>query len=274
MRSIEEDRAITVTVASPRVPGSPHYRLMLRNGAVRAALERFRPDLIECQDAYNLPWAAIGYRKRHPETALVAAYMTDFPTVYVERPFSKVLGRLIGGTCAPDLLFLLRGPLSAVRRHVHAERERWRREASDLGIPEVDIVPLGVELGEFGPGRRDRAIAEETGPDAGPAIAGLCRPARRREEARPRRRGVPAPSRFARRQAGADRRGAAQGRHRRRSATIASRCRAIARTAPSLRGGWRVRTFTFRAWPTRRSGFRSSKPRPPGFRSSASRQGR
>ena len=33
---------------------------MLRNGAVRALLERFRPDLIECQDSYNLPWAAIG----------------------------------------------------------------------------------------------------------------------------------------------------------------------------------------------------------------------
>ena len=96
---VEEERAITVTIASPRVPGSPHYRLMLRNGAVRAALERFRPDLIECQDAYNLPWAAIGHRKRHPETALVAAYMTDFPTVYVERPFSKAFGRLVGGTC-------------------------------------------------------------------------------------------------------------------------------------------------------------------------------
>ena len=34
----EEDRAVTVTIASPRVPGSPHYRLMLRNGAVREAL--------------------------------------------------------------------------------------------------------------------------------------------------------------------------------------------------------------------------------------------
>ena len=45
---IEEDRAITVTIASPHVPGSPNYRLLLRNGAVRDALERFRPDLIEC----------------------------------------------------------------------------------------------------------------------------------------------------------------------------------------------------------------------------------
>ena len=83
-----EGRAITIRIASPRVPGSPHYRLMLNNRKVTAALERFHPDLIECQDAYNLPWAALGYRKRHPEVALVAAYMTDFPNVYVERPFS------------------------------------------------------------------------------------------------------------------------------------------------------------------------------------------
>src|SRR5438270_4694918 len=45
---IADGRATTVTIASPHVPGSSHYRLMLRNGAVREALERFRPDLIEC----------------------------------------------------------------------------------------------------------------------------------------------------------------------------------------------------------------------------------
>src|SRR6185437_489137 len=37
---VEEERAITVKIASPRVPGSPNYRLMLRSGAVRTALER------------------------------------------------------------------------------------------------------------------------------------------------------------------------------------------------------------------------------------------
>ena len=96
---IEEDRAITVTIASRRVPGSPNYRLMLRNGAVGAALKRFRPDLIECQDAYNLPWAALHYRKRAPETALVAAYMTDFPTVYAERPFARFMGHALASLC-------------------------------------------------------------------------------------------------------------------------------------------------------------------------------
>src|SRR3569833_3280004 len=55
----EEGRAITVTIRSPHVPGSPNYRLLLRNWAVRRALEQFQPDLIECQDAYNLPGAAL-----------------------------------------------------------------------------------------------------------------------------------------------------------------------------------------------------------------------
>ena len=60
--------------------------------AVRQALARYRPDVVECQDAYNLPWAALKHRGAYPETALIAGYMTDFPTVYVARPFSKFLG--------------------------------------------------------------------------------------------------------------------------------------------------------------------------------------
>ena len=160
---VEEDRAITVSIASPHVLGSPHYRFMLRNGAVREALERFRPDLIECQDAYNLPWAAIGYRKRSPDTALVAAYMTDFPTVYVERPFSKVLGRTLGSAASRicywycGLLYRRFDAMFALSENGGATKLRT------LGIPEVDIVPLGVELGEFGPDRRDPRLRRRLG---------------------------------------------------------------------------------------------------------------
>ena len=160
---IREERAITVTVASPRVPGSPHYRLMLRNGAVRAALERFRPDLVECQDAYNLPWATIAYRKRHPEAALVAAYMTDFPTVYVERPFRKVLGRTIAGVCS-RICYSYCGALYRRFDAMFALSENGgATKLRSLGIPEVDIVPLGVELGEFGPERRDERLRKKLG---------------------------------------------------------------------------------------------------------------
>jgi alpha-1,6-mannosyltransferase len=164
---VEEERAITVTIASPRVPGSPHYRLMLRNRAVRAALERFRPDLIECQDAYNLPWAAIGYRNRHRETALVAAYMTDFPTVYVERPFSKVLGRFVGGACA-RICYAYCGALYRRFDGLFTLSENGgATKLRTLGIPKVEVVPLGVELGDFGPERRDERLRKKLGLSAG-----------------------------------------------------------------------------------------------------------
>lgn len=160
---ITEDRAITVTVASPRVPGSPHYRLMLRNKAVVAALDRFRPDLIECQDAYNLPWAAIAHRRSFPETALVAAYMTDFPTVYVERPFAKLIGRSVAGAlgrvCYRYCGFLYRrfDAVFALSENGGAAKLR------SLGIDPVGVVPLGVELGEFGPQRRDPRLRRKLG---------------------------------------------------------------------------------------------------------------
>jgi alpha-1,6-mannosyltransferase len=160
---VQQERAITVTVASPHVPGSPHYRLMLRNGAVRAALERFRPDLIECQDAYNLPWTAIRYRKRAPDTALVAAYMTDFPTVYVERPLSKFLGSPLAGALS-RICYSYCGALYRRFDAMFALSENGgATKLESLGIPEVDIVPLGVELGEFGPDRRDARLRQRLG---------------------------------------------------------------------------------------------------------------
>jgi alpha-1,6-mannosyltransferase len=160
---IEEERAITVMIKSPKVPGSPHYRLLLRTGAVRKALERFRPDLVECQDAYVLPWAALAHRKRHPETALVAAYMTDFPTVYVERPFSKFVGRPIGNLCRAicywycGVLYRRFDAMFALSENGGATKLR------SLGISNVDVVPLGVEVGEFGADRRDPKLRAKLG---------------------------------------------------------------------------------------------------------------
>ena len=159
----EEDRAITVTIRSPKVPGSPHYRLMLRNGAVREALERFKPAIIECQDAYNLPWAAVGHRQRHPETALVAAYMTDFPTVYVERPFAKVMGRTLAGLCG-RICYTYCGFLYRRFDSVFALSENGgATKLRSLGVDQVDIVPLGVELGDFDPSRRDLKLRQSLG---------------------------------------------------------------------------------------------------------------
>jgi alpha-1,6-mannosyltransferase len=159
----EDGRAITAYIASPKVPGSPHYRLLLRNGAVRSVLADHCPRLIECQDAYNLPWAAIGHAKRHPGTALVAAYCTDFPTVYVDRPFSKWLGGPIGRTAA-RISYAYCGRLYRRFDAVYAMSENGgAARLRSLGVPEVDIVPLGVELGQFSPDKRNQRLRRSLG---------------------------------------------------------------------------------------------------------------
>lgn len=159
----EGGRATTVTIASPKVPGSPHYRLLLRNAAVRRVLDSQRPDLVECQDAYNLPWAAIGYGKRNSNTALVAAYCTDFPTVYVNRPFAKWLGAPIGAAAA-NICYTYCGALYRRFDAVYAMSENGgAAKLRALGVPEVGVVPLGVELGQFSPEKRDLRLRYRLG---------------------------------------------------------------------------------------------------------------
>ena len=156
-------RAITVTIASPKVPGSPHYRLLLRNRAVRAALNEYRPDLIECQDAYNLPWAAIAYGRSNPACALVAAYCTDFPTVYVERPFARWFGAGIGGA-ASRLCYRYCSVLYRRFDAVYAMSENGgAAKLRGLGVGDVDVVPLGVELGQFAPAKRNPRLRARLG---------------------------------------------------------------------------------------------------------------
>ena len=160
---IEEDRTITATVASPKVPGSPNYRLLLRSGRVRRLLAEYQPDLIECQDAYNLPWAAIGHARRFPSVALVAAYMTDFPTVYVKRPFAKFVGQGLADA-ASWLCYYYCGKLYRKFDILYALSEHGgAAKLRALGLDPVEVVPLGAELGEFSPDRRDPALRRELG---------------------------------------------------------------------------------------------------------------
>ncbi|MFP5328934.1 MAG: glycosyltransferase [Alphaproteobacteria bacterium] len=159
----EEGRAITVTIASPKVPGSPNYRLLLRNGAVLQALDRFRPDVVECQDSYNLPWAALRHRRLHPEVAAVAGYFTDFPTAYVHRPLKRFVGNALAGQLR-SLAYRYCGLLYRRFDAVYALSESGgAAKLRELGVSDVGIVPLGVELDEFSPAKRDEELRRSLG---------------------------------------------------------------------------------------------------------------
>src|SRR3982751_645670 len=89
--------------------------------------------------------------------------MTDFPTVYVERPLSKVFGGLIGGglgrVCYSYCGALYRRFDAVFALSDNGGAAKLRR----LGIEDIDVVPLGVELGEFGRGRRDPRLRHKLG---------------------------------------------------------------------------------------------------------------
>ena len=163
----EEGRAITVTIRSPRVPGSPNYRLLLRNGAVGAALDRFRPDLIECQDAYNLPWAALRYRGRNPQTALVASFMTDFPSAYVRRAGERLGGRWVGKTAARICYRYCANLYRRFDRVIALSEHGGADTLRSIGVRRISVVPLGVDVVDFASAVRDEALRTRAGSGEG-----------------------------------------------------------------------------------------------------------
>ena len=150
-----EGRHITIEIASPRVPGSPNYRLLLRSRAVIKALHTQQPDAIECLDAYNLPWAAIAYRREASGTKLIAGYRTDFPTVYVEEIARKFIGRYLAGGLQRSA-YKYAGKLYSRFDGVYALNAAMAQKLKGLGGGAVDVLPLGTDLATFNPNKYDQ----------------------------------------------------------------------------------------------------------------------
>lgn len=163
----ENGRLITAEIKSPKVPGSPNYRLLLRNKAVREILRDYMPSSIECLDAYNLPWAAIRHKQEFGDVSLVAGYRTDFPTAYVQRLLSPYIGGWAAGKLR-NRAYKYAGKLYAEFDKVYTLNAAMAEKLGNLGVPDVDILPLGVDLDAFSPARREESLRESYGvtPDA------------------------------------------------------------------------------------------------------------
>ena len=157
-------------VGAKRVPGSPNYRFILRTGAVREVLERYRPDVIESLCPWVLPWTAIHHRQRFPETTLVAGYRTDFPNAHIYRVGKDKFGERI----ARGLRGLSYRYAERTYREfdwVYTLSEDARDALGDLGIKRTAVLPLGVDLDLFSPARRDPSYRYEIGlPGSGPLL--------------------------------------------------------------------------------------------------------
>lgn len=164
----EEDKVekigehLFATVRAPKVPGSPHYRFILRTRAVHALLREYMPDVIESHCPWILPWVATNHRRAFPQTALVAGYHTDFPNVHVYRGIRPVVGKGLAGK--------LRTKTYGHAQRLYNEFD-WlyvlNQETKDmftgLGIDHSSILSFGVDTGLFSPASRDPDLRREMG---------------------------------------------------------------------------------------------------------------
>lgn len=169
-RVIENGRHIWVEIGAEQVRGSPNYRFITRTSAVRAVLDRYRPQIIESQCPWVLPWTAINYRRAYPETALVAGYHTDFPNTHVYRVGASLFGDFV----ARGLRRLSAGYAERTYREFDRVYTLGQDMCSVLAgyrVPHVDVLSLGVDAQTFDPARRDPGLRAELGlPETGPLL--------------------------------------------------------------------------------------------------------
>lgn len=161
-RVIEDGRHIWAEVGADPVRGSPNYRFILRTRVVRDLLARYRPAIVESLCPWVLPWTAIHHRRAFPETALVAGYSTDFPNAHVFRVSQKLFGTTLG----KGFQWLSYGYAEITYREfdwVYTLSEDIRGVLARRKIMRTSVLPLGADIAQFHPSRRDAGYRAELG---------------------------------------------------------------------------------------------------------------
>ncbi|HFQ89539.1 MAG TPA: glycosyltransferase family 1 protein [Desulfobulbus sp.] len=142
------------TLPAPRLPFGKGYRFPVRRRAWTEKLVMLGPDLIEAEDPYVLPWAALeaGQRLGVP---VVGFYHSDLQRLVTARAghwSNRWLDR-----------YLLR--LYSRFDRVLAPSRVMADKLRHLGIPadRVHVQPLGVDSSLFHPDRRDQALRRRLG---------------------------------------------------------------------------------------------------------------
>jgi alpha-1,6-mannosyltransferase len=134
-------------INAPLIPFSGGYRVPWRRSLAAGRLAALQPDLIEVGDPYRLAWAALDAAQRCGVPALAFAHSD--PVALATRWLGAGWG------------VAARSYLHHVYRNfdVILAASRWMVERlSDFGLTNVVHQPLGVDLAQFHPARRARAL--------------------------------------------------------------------------------------------------------------------
>ncbi|MGZ9033129.1 MAG: glycosyltransferase [Rhodospirillales bacterium] len=177
------ERSTVVSLAGPLLPGQDTYRFFARPGRIRSVLLEHRPDVVELGSYYLSPWAAFAYRQRlraaERDCVIGCYFHTDVAEAYVAAPLRGLAHGLLDDWSEPlaslgerVAALLARGAeryigtvfansdIAFAPSPVQAERLRA------YGVEGAEVVPLGVDLELFHPGRRSEAVRARHG--AGP----------------------------------------------------------------------------------------------------------
>ena len=132
----------------------PGIRIALNLWKVADIVERERPDIIELNCQYTLPWAAF-LATRQQRTPIVGIYHTDVPACF------RHMVRGAGTTIAAAAERLAEWYEGLIYRHCTMTivlnagmTERLKR----LGVERMCCLPCGVDPGTFSPARRAQAL--------------------------------------------------------------------------------------------------------------------
>lgn len=141
-------------IPAPPLPFGKGYRFPLRREPWCRQLEQLHPDLIEVGDPYLTAWAALeaGRRLNIP---VIGFYHSDLPQLA-----SKRIGEWCGGR-VNRYVARLYGHFDRVLAPSEVMAEKLLR----LGLQNVYVQPLGVDLEQFRPERRDPGLRQELGLD-------------------------------------------------------------------------------------------------------------
>jgi alpha-1,6-mannosyltransferase len=140
------------SVPAPPVPFGNGYRFPLRVAPWRKALHDLQPDLIEAGDPYLTAWAALDAR-RQLDVPVIGFYHSDLPLLVSNR-----IGNWLGNN-VETYVSKLYGNFDRVLAPSAAMAEKLTR----LGVRNVHVQPLGVDLETFAPSRRDPGVKAQLG---------------------------------------------------------------------------------------------------------------
>ncbi|WEK32012.1 MAG: glycosyltransferase family 1 protein [Candidatus Pseudomonas phytovorans] len=139
-------------VPAPPLPFGKGYRFPLRLAPWCSELRRLKPDLIEVGDPYLTAWAALEAR-RQLDVPVIGFYHSDLPLLVSNR---------MGNWFTPNVeayVSKLYGNFDRVLAPSQVMADKLRR----LGIRDVHVQRLGVDLATFNPEQRDPHLRAQLG---------------------------------------------------------------------------------------------------------------